>query len=501
APRPVLPGAHRLRRRGVRARLGDRRRPAHGAVLRRLDDHLGQHDRHGPRGAVGRLRDRRAAGRPRRQPAGPGEDRPRGRRAPGRRAVRVGAVPAHVGGGAGRRERRGVRGLAARGLPAHRRPGPAPGRRLALRPAAQRPLRGVLRADLGPPVGHLHPRLALRDVPLRARARAVPGGEADLPRLRRGPRPRGARGPAVAPRGARPGRPRAAPARPDGHREGHGGPRGGVGGRDGVPVRARAGVRGRHAAARAQRGPGDPLPHAPRHRPDRGLLGRVPRDAARRAGAGAAVRGDPRQRGRHRGPRVRGVLPRHGRRHRGARRGAQRGRAGLVRPRAAARAADVRAGRPPVAAHGGPPLRRDLRRRLPPAVHPLLPGHPRVLRARPREAEPGRRRARERRVPRGQPGPRAGPHRHDARRLPDRPARPERAHEHRGPRDGGRGGRGPPARRGRLPARGAAPARGRHRGAAGARAARRARLHGRRRARGVAHRRLHRRGGRVGRAV
>ena len=42
-------------------------------------------------------------------------------------------------------------------------------------------------------------------------------------------------------------------------------------------------------------------------------------------------------------------------------------------------------------------LRRDRRRRLPPAVHPVLPRDARVLRARPRPAAPGRRRARQRR--------------------------------------------------------------------------------------------------------
>ena len=46
-------------------------------------------------------------------------------------------------------------------------------------------------------------------------------------------------------------------------------------------------------------------------------------------------------------------------------------------------------------------LRRDLRRRLPPALHPVLPDHPRVLRARPRPPAPGRRGDRQRRAPRG----------------------------------------------------------------------------------------------------
>ena len=47
-------------------------------------------------------------------------------------------------------------------------------------------------------------------------------------------------------------------------------------------------------------------------------------------------------------------------------------------------------------------LRRDRRRRLPPALHPVLPGDEGVLRAGPRPARPGRRRDRQRRPSRGQ---------------------------------------------------------------------------------------------------
>ena len=62
---------------------------------------------------------------------------------------------------------------------------------------------------------------------------------------------------------------------------------------DGDPVRLRAGARAgrRRPAARAERGPGDPLRVPPGHVPDRQLLGRVP---------GAAVRHRPRRRGRSR---------------------------------------------------------------------------------------------------------------------------------------------------------------------------------------------------------
>ena len=60
---------------------------------------------------------------------------------------------------------------------------------------------------------------------------------------------------------------------------------------------------------------------------------------------------------------------------------------GLERAAAAAR---DRAGRAAVPARDDGALRRDLRRRLPPALHPLLPDDARVLRARARPAAPGR---------------------------------------------------------------------------------------------------------------
>ena len=55
----------RLRRRRRVARRRDRGRAAAGAVVRRLHDRLGEHDRDRAGGAVGRLLARRAAGRPR----------------------------------------------------------------------------------------------------------------------------------------------------------------------------------------------------------------------------------------------------------------------------------------------------------------------------------------------------------------------------------------------------------------------------------------------------
>ena len=62
-PQP-LPRRPRLLRRSRHARRRDLGRPADGAVLRRLDDRLGEHDRRRPRRALGRLLVRRQARRP-----------------------------------------------------------------------------------------------------------------------------------------------------------------------------------------------------------------------------------------------------------------------------------------------------------------------------------------------------------------------------------------------------------------------------------------------------
>ena len=84
-------------------------------------------------------------------------------------------------------------------------------------------------------------------------------------------------------------------------------------------------------------------------------------------------------------------FPAHrGRRGRDRRR-ADRARPPLLRPAQPAHA-DLRRGRPALAAPLGRRLRRDHGRRLPPALHPLLPGDARVLRAGPRAAGAGRRR-------------------------------------------------------------------------------------------------------------
>ncbi len=75
-------------------------------------------------------------------------------------------------------------------------------------------------------------------------------------------------------------------------------------------------------------------------------------------------------------------------------------------------------------------LRRDHGRRLPPALHPLLPDDPRVLRAGPRPARARRRRDRQRRPPGGQRGARAGAGQDDGGGLPARAPRPDRADQH-----------------------------------------------------------------------
>ena len=77
-----------------------------------------------------------------------------------------------------------------------------------------------------------------------------------------------------------------------------------------VPVRARGRGARRRPQARAERGPGGPLPVPARALPDRRLLGRVPRAAVRGAPVAAADGGDPRQRRRHDRARARPLLPR-----------------------------------------------------------------------------------------------------------------------------------------------------------------------------------------------
>ena len=162
--------------------------------------------------------------------------------------------------------------------------------------------------------------------------------------------------------------------------------------RDAVPVRARDRGGRRDAQARAQRGPGDPFAEAAGHGADRRLLGRLssccrsrPARAARRrriAALGTAGGTVPRAYAQFfPETRIDAVdidpeLFEIGRKY--------------FDLRAAAAAARVRRGRAAVPALDRRALRLDLRRRLPPALHPVLPDHARVLRARPRPAEPGR---------------------------------------------------------------------------------------------------------------
>ena len=82
---------------------------------------------------------------------------------------------------------------------------------------------------------------------------------------------------------------------------------------------------------------------------------------------------------------------------------------------AAAAAARDRRGRAAVPAPDRGALRLDLRRRLPPAVHPVLPDHPRVLRAGARPAEARRLGDHQHRPPGGIAGARAGAERDHGR--------------------------------------------------------------------------------------
>ena len=103
----------------------------------------------------------------------------------------------------------------------------------------------------------------------------------------------------------------------------------------------------------------------------------------------AAARRDPRQRGRHARARVRRLLAARADRRRRDRPGRHGRRLPLLRPRRQPAADDPRRGRAAVPAAHRPALRPDLRRRLPPAVRPLLPRDAGVLPARPQPARPG----------------------------------------------------------------------------------------------------------------
>ena len=157
-------------------------------------------------------------------------------------------------------------------------------------------------------------------------------------------------------------------------------------GRDRVPVRARDRVPRRHAHARAERGPGGALASA-RRSATPARAARATRRRCSPATSGTATWSTAASRAATRPPRrvailgnaaghdlarVRGVLPAHARGRRGDRLRAVRDRAQVLRHEQPAPAPLPR-GRAAVPAPHRRALRRDLGRRLPPALHPLLP--------------------------------------------------------------------------------------------------------------------------------
>ncbi len=133
--------------------------------------------------------------------------------------------------------------------------------------------------------------------------------------------------------------------------------------------------------------------------------------------------------------------------------------------------------RPAVPAPLEAPLRPHRRRRLPPAVHPVLPRDPRVLRARAQAPHATGDDRHQRRAPGALGPPREGAERDDGRRAEDGAARPERADEHDARRDRRAGVGGRDARGAGRHARGAAAGRDGDRRTARAAVARGARLH------------------------
>ena len=267
----------RLRRRLSQPRLGDRRRAPARAVLRRLHDHLGQHDRHRPRGAVGRLLDRRARRGPRRHARRACTGSCSSRRCCSR-SCRSSRGP--FLGSRGRRAglgRRPARSSARCSRCSCSSPTPVLvlGMVVALRdPPRAAPDRRRGR-DGRAPLRDLHARVAGGDVPQRAPAHPARRDAADVPGLRARARDRRASLGvararwAVVPaavarraRAARRDREGGERRRPRDRRRRHR-----------VPVRAGHRVARRRAAPRAQRGPGDPLAHPPRHLPHRRATG------------------------------------------------------------------------------------------------------------------------------------------------------------------------------------------------------------------------------------
>ena len=239
---------------------------------------------------------------------------------------------------------------------------------------------------------------------VRAAADPARRHAAHVPRLRARARAR-RRGRAAAPLVARPARHRRAVRGPGRHGQGGRGRQGDPRDRDDLPVRARHRAPRRRPHARAQRGPGDPLalPAATRCSP---------------AATGTASSSMPFATRAATPPRRIAILgiaggtiarayahyfPAHDHRRGRDRRRAVRHRPPLLRPARRARscASTREDARPFLRQHRPTRYDVDLPRRLPPALHPVLPLDPRVLRARPRPARARRLGDRQPRPPRG----------------------------------------------------------------------------------------------------
>ena len=129
----------------------------------------------------------------------------------------------------------------------------------------------------------------------------------------------------------------------------------------------------------------------------------------------------------------------------------------VLRPRSAPAAAAAHRRRAPVPAQDGRALRLHLPRHLPPALHPVLPRHEGVLRARARPARARRRGDHQRRPSGGQRAARARADRDDGRGVPERDPRPGDGHEHAADRQHGAAVGRAAARRGARDAARAAP--------------------------------------------
>ena len=424
----------RVRGRRGQPRRGDRRRAPARALLRRLDDHLGEHDR-----VVlvalsvgywlgGRLADRH----PTRAGAAPDSC--------SRAAVLLAVVPFvagpflhaavraldHVDG-------RRVRRLAGRRARARRGAGAAARRGLAVGDPARR--RAVERGRRGrrAAVRDLDGRLARRRLrsprSCSSRSSARSARSSSSRSRSRSPRRRPACRAArcsCRSRSARCWRCPPGVTKPAERRAGRVRDR-----RPRTSTRAWSQVR-RRAPARAQRGPGDPLALPAGHRADRRLLGRLHRAAVRRGwtAARAGSRSSATPAARSRAPTAASSRARASTASRSTAT-LTRGRPALLRPARPAACTCTRRTRGRSCAGTRTRYDVDRRRRLPPALHPVLPGHEGVLRTGPRAPDAARRGDHQRRAPRGRVGAREGRWRpRCATAFPARDARPDRADEH-----------------------------------------------------------------------